>query len=93
MRRFYSREVLSGTGPIGSVVKMRVPGSISRATALNRPVSAASQRIDPVKSDVSAALNRPVDEPGRLPVGRKSDRRHFQHCAPPPRRRFDGHLF
>ena len=32
-------------------------GSISRATALNSPSPTASQRTDPVKSDVSAAGN------------------------------------
>ena len=36
---------------------MRVPGSISRAKALNSPCPTASQRTDPVKSDVSAAGN------------------------------------
>ena len=35
---------------------MRVPGSISKATALNRPSPTASQRT-PAKSDVSAAGN------------------------------------
>ena len=36
---------------------MRVPGSISKATALNNPSPTASQRTDPAKSDVSAAGN------------------------------------
>ena len=36
---------------------MRSPGSISRATAVNRPSPTASQRTDPAKSDVSAAGN------------------------------------
>ena len=36
---------------------MRVAGSISRATALNRPSRATSQRTDPAKSNVSAAGN------------------------------------
>ena len=53
----YSRSVLSGTGTTGSVAKMRLPGSISRATALNSPSPTASQRTDPAKSDVSAAGN------------------------------------
>ena len=53
----YSRDGVSGTGTTGSVVKMRVPGSISRATALNSPSPTASQRTDPAKSDVSAAGN------------------------------------
>ena len=35
------------TAPPGSVVKMRLPGSISRATALNSPFPTASQRTDP----------------------------------------------
>ena len=38
-------------------MKMRVAGSISRATALNSPSPTASQRTDPMKSDVSAAGN------------------------------------
>ena len=53
----YSRSGISGTGTTGSVVKMRLPGSISRATALNSPSPTASQRTDPAKSDVSAAGN------------------------------------
>ena len=43
----YSRDGISGTGTTGSVVKMRVPGSISRATAVNSPSPTASQRTDP----------------------------------------------
>ena len=46
-----------GTGTTGSMAKMRLPGSISRATALNSPSPTASQRTDPVKSDISAAGN------------------------------------
>ena len=38
-------------------MKVRAAGSISRATALNSPSATASQRTDPVKSDVSAAGN------------------------------------
>ena len=53
----YSRSGISGTGTTGSVVKVRVAGPISRTTALNRPSPTASQRTDPVKSDVSAAGN------------------------------------
>ena len=53
----YSRSVLSGTGTTGSVVKMRVPGSISRATAVNRSPPGALQRTDPAKSDVSVSGN------------------------------------
>ena len=53
----YSRSGISGTGTTGSVAKMRLPGSISRTTALNSPSPTASQRTDPVKSDVSAAGN------------------------------------
>ena len=33
----YSRSGISGTGTTGRVVKIRLPGSISRATALNSP--------------------------------------------------------
>ena len=55
--RVYSRSGISGTGNTGKVVKVRVAGSISRATALNRPSPTASQRTDPAKSDVSAAGN------------------------------------
>ena len=56
----YSRSVLSGTGTTGTTgraVKVRVPGSISRATAVNKSSPTASQRTDPTKSDVSAAGN------------------------------------
>ena len=35
--RFYSWDILSSTGNSGRVMKMRVPESISRATALNSP--------------------------------------------------------
>ena len=38
----YSREVLSGTGTTGSVVKMRLAASSSKATSVNR--SGAVQR-------------------------------------------------
>ena len=54
---------------------MRVPGSISRATAVNSPSPTASQRTDPTKSDVSVAGERLVDEPGRLPVGLQRETR------------------
>ena len=50
----YSRSGLSGTGTTGSVVKIRLPGSISGATAENSPSPTASQRTDPRKADVSA---------------------------------------
>ena len=48
---------LAGTGTTGSVVKMRLPGSISRATALNLPSPTEAQRTDPARSDVSAPGN------------------------------------
>ena len=41
---------------------MRVPGSISRATALNRPSPIASQRTDPAK----LALWLATPEPGKI---------------------------
>ena len=45
------------TGISGKVVKIRLPGSISKATLVNRPSSAAAQRTTPTKSDVSASNN------------------------------------
>ena len=91
----YSRSGISGSGNTGSVVKMRLPGSISRATALNSPSPTASQRTDPAKSDVSVRGERLVDEPGRLPVGLQGETHEVaQHALPPqvaphqPRTRF-----
>ena len=76
-------------------MKVRVPGSISRATALNRPSPIASQRTDPTKSDVSVPGNACIDEPGRLPVGLQRETRGVaQHAlaqqvaAHQPRTRF-----
>ena len=82
----YSRSVLSGTGTTGSVVKMRLPGSISRATALNSRSPTASQRTDPTKSDVSALGNAwsmgqavcPLASRGMLAAGLWSRRRKRQ---------------
>ena len=51
----YSREVLSGTGTTGSVVKIRLAASSSKATPVNR--SSAVQRTDPTKSDASVRVN------------------------------------
>ena len=79
----YSRSGISGTGTTGRVVKIRLPGSISRATALNSPSPTASQRTDPAKSDVSAAGNAWSMSQGRLPVGLQRDARGVeQHALP-----------
>ena len=48
---------LPSTGNTGRVMKVRAPGSISRATALNRLSPTALQRTEPAKSEVSAAGN------------------------------------
>ena len=50
---------------------MRVPGSISRATALNHPSPTASHR--PHEVGRIGGGERLVDEPGRLPVGLQRD--------------------
>ena len=53
----YSRNGVFGTGTTESVVKVRVPGSISRATTLNTPSPGEMQRTDLNKSDISAEKN------------------------------------
>ena len=77
----YSRSGISGTGTTGRVVKIRLPGSISRATALNSPSPTASLRTDPAKSDVSAAENASSMSQGRLPVGLQMDTRSVEQHA------------
>ena len=89
----YSRSGISGTGTTGSVAKMRLPGSISRITALNSPSPTASHRSREV--GCISGGERLVDEPGRLPVGLQRDARgvkqhalSHQVAAQQPRTRF-----
>ena len=72
-------------------MKVRVPGSISRATALNRPSPTASQRTDPVKSDVSVPGNAwsmsqavcPLASRGKLAASRSTPSRSKSHRTNP----------
>ena len=76
----YSRDGISGTGTTGSVVKMRVPGSISRATAVNSP-SPALSCFDPITHHVYTAINRT----GKEPIEAQKDKitaTTFAHLAP-----------
>ena len=56
-RCVYSREILSGTGTTGNVVKIWLAASSSNAIPVNRPSPGAVQRTDPTESDVSAPVN------------------------------------
>ena len=78
----YSRSILSVTGTTGSVVRIRLPSSISTATPVNIPASGgAVQRTDPTKSDISTGEHL-FDVQGLLPVGLQRDRHLFEHGAP-----------
>ena len=77
----YFCDILSGTIKTGRVVKMRLPRSISRATAVNSPPGpSATHRRQEVQR--VGRGERILDEPGGLPVGFKGDLYLFERDAP-----------